>query len=134
VRLEHQTQAHIDISKFIYIYARMFETDRIFKALSDPARIKILEFLHSPQAGCCTFQGLICACDVERILDVSQATVSHHMKLLVDAGLVHAEKRGRWMHYTIKHDKFAQAMDWLSPFSNQPAKAEPACLPDCVSA
>ena len=112
----------------------MLETDRIFKALSDPARIKILEFLRAPEAGCCTFQGLICACDVERILDVSQATVSHHMKLLVDAGLVRAEKHGRWMHYNLKHDNFAQAMKWLSPFSIQPAKAESVCLPDCVSA
>ncbi len=107
----------------------MLETDRIFKALSDPARIKILEFLRAPGAGCCTFQGLICACDVERILVVSQATVSHHMKLLVDAGLVRAEKRGRWMHYTLKHDNFARAMNWLSPFTR-----EPACLPGCVSA
>ncbi len=112
----------------------MLDPDRIFKALSDPARVKILEFLRSPKLGCCTFQGLICACDVERILDVSQATVSHHMKLLVDAGLVHAEKRGRWMHYTLKHETFEQARVWLSPFSSQPTTTEPLRAPHGANA
>lgn len=94
----------------------MLEPDRIFKALSDPARVKILEFLRSPGAGCCVFDDRICACDVERILGVSQATVSHHMRLLIDAGLVSAEKRGRWMMYRINAVAFARAGEWLQPF------------------
>jgi ArsR family transcriptional regulator len=91
--------------------------DRIFKALSDPARVKILEFLRSPGAGCCVFEDRICACDVERILGVSQATVSHHMKLLIDAGLVTAEKRGRWMIYRVNPATFLRMSDWLAPFA-----------------
>jgi ArsR family transcriptional regulator len=111
----------------------MTDADRIFKALGDPARVRILEFLRSPGAGCCTFAGQICACDVERVLNLSQATISHHMKLLIDAGLVAATKRGRWMHYTLKAEAFDRAAGWLKSFSS-PATAAPAnvCAPDCA--
>ena len=91
--------------------------DRVFKALSDPIRIKILQFLRKPQGVCCVLEGVVCACDIERLLDVSQATVSHHMKLLVDAGLVRAQKQGRWMLYQIDAEAFSSAMTWLSPFA-----------------
>lgn len=108
----------------------MIEPDRIFKALSDPARVKILEFLKNPGPGCCTFAGQVCACDVERLLQLSQATISHHMKLLIDAGLVSAAKRGRWMHYTINPTAFAFAANWLSNYS-APAVPKSAGTPDC---
>ena len=112
----------------------MLELDRIFKALSDPARMKILEFLRAPGVGCCTFDGQICACDVERISGLSQATVSHHMKLLIDAGLVSATKRGRWMHYTLRQDVFSQAMAWLANFASHPqAQAPQSCAPKCAT-
>jgi ArsR family transcriptional regulator len=70
-----------------------------------------------PDAACCVLEGCVCACDIERILDVSQATVSHHMKLLVDAGLVRAEKRGRWMLYSVEGPAFERIVSWLTPFS-----------------
>ncbi|MEQ1754180.1 MAG: metalloregulator ArsR/SmtB family transcription factor [Micropepsaceae bacterium] len=108
----------------------MIELDRIFKALSDPARVKILGFLKSPGADCCTFAGQICACDVERSLNLSQATISHHMKLLIDAGLVSATKRGRWMHYTLRTDVFAEAATWLTAYA-APTSAPQACPPNC---
>lgn len=94
----------------------MTEPDRIFKALSDPARVKILEFLRSPAAGCCVFEDRICACDLERVLGVSQATVSHHMKLLVDAGLVSGAKQGRWMLYRINAATFERVGAWVAQF------------------
>lgn len=105
----------------------MSEPDRIFKALSDPARLRILRFLQRPDAACCVLDGCVCACDVERLLGVSQATVSHHMKLLVDAGLVRAEKRGRWMMYSINAVAFAGAVDWLMPFAKAGAAACGPC-------
>ncbi len=105
----------------------MTDHDRIFKALSDPARLRILQFLRAPGAGCCTFKGLVCACDVERILGVSQATVSHHMKLLVEAGLVHSQKNGRWMHYTLRTETFSKAMSWLSTFAEVAFTPEILC-------
>lgn len=105
----------------------MSEPDRVFKALSDPIRIKILQFLRKPEGVCCAQAGVVCACDVENLLGVSQATVSHHMKLLVDAGLVRAQKHGRWMMYQIDADAFSDAMAWLAPFAK--AKAQKQRVP-----
>ncbi|MFM9862007.1 MAG: ArsR/SmtB family transcription factor [Micropepsaceae bacterium] len=99
----------------------MSEPDRVFKALSDPIRIKILQFLRKPEGVCCAQDGVVCACDVETLLGVSQATVSHHMKLLVDAGLVRAQKHGRWMLYQIDTEAFSDAMAWLAPFAKAKA-------------
>lgn len=112
------------------MYGVMLDPDRIFKALSDPARVKILEFLRAPGTGCCVFDDRVCACDVERILGVSQATVSHHMKLLIDAGLVSAEKRGRWTMYRVNAAAFSRMADWLAPF----AASAGGCSPRAVTA
>lgn len=74
----------------------------IFKALADESRLRILTMLK--QSGCCSIgtsasdKGL-CACDIESQLDLSQPTISHHMKVLREAGLVSAEKVGSWMWY-----------------------------------
>jgi ArsR family transcriptional regulator len=75
----------------------------VFKALGDPTRLKILDLLRARGKSCC---GLIarderglCACDVEQAIGLSQAAISHHMGLLRRAGLVEAEKRGRWIFY-----------------------------------
>ena len=108
----------------------MTDADRIFKAMGDPARVRILEFLRNPGAGCCTFEGQICACDIEQVLKLSQATTSHHMKLLIDAGLVTATKRGRWMHYTLRADAFARTAEWLQGFAGSAGKD--ACAPGCA--
>jgi len=69
------------------------------KALADPNRLRILGMLK--QTGCCSIgkdKGM-CACDIETQIDLSQPTVSHHMRILRDAGLVEAEKIGPWMWY-----------------------------------
>ena len=76
----------------------------ICRALGDPTRLKILELLKSKGRSCCDLiareeRGL-CACDIEQAVGLSQAAVSHHMGLLRRAGLIQAEKRGRWMHYS----------------------------------
>ena len=74
-----------------------------FKALGDPTRLRILELLKSKGQSCCelisrTERGL-CACDIEQAIGLSQTATSHHMEVLKKAGLVTAEKRGRWMFY-----------------------------------
>lgn len=69
------------------------------KALADPVRLSILEFLWGPAAGEFRDEKGICAKDVERFLGVTQPTVSYHMKILVGAGLVAAEKRGQKVYY-----------------------------------
>ena len=64
----------------------------IFKALSDENRIRILQMLHS---------GEKCACKLLEELNISQPTLSHHMKILCDAGIVNGRKEGKWTHYAM---------------------------------
>ena len=88
------------------------------KALGDPTRLKILDLLKSRGRSCCDLiardeKGL-CACDIEESVGLSQAAVSHHMGLLRRAGLVHAEKRGRWMYYSRNEAAIAGLADLLA--------------------
>ena len=80
----------------------------MFKALSDPARLKVLRLLADSALGRCCAEG-VCGCDLETVTQLSQPTVSHHMKLLVSSQLVSAEKRGKWMFYTLNPKGFALA-------------------------
>lgn len=73
----------------------------MFKALGDVHRLKALHFLATADAGCCSTGQGVCTCDVQERLGLSQPTTSHHMKILVDAGLVTAEKRSKWTYYTL---------------------------------
>jgi len=68
---------------------------RSFGALSDPIRLRLLSFIASADAD------EVCACDLIEPSGRSQPTVSHHMKILVDAGLVTREKRGLWVWYRL---------------------------------
>lgn len=79
----------------------------ILKVLGDPARYRIVRFLAEPDCDCCGPQNAVCACDIESLLGLSQPTVSHHMKQLVEAGLVSAEKRGRWVYYELVPEALA---------------------------
>lgn len=67
---------------------------RSFSALSDPIRIRLLSYVASAEDE-------VCACDLVSMSGRSQPTVSHHMKLLFDAGLVTRDKRGLWVWYRI---------------------------------
>lgn len=66
-----------------------------FKALADPNRLKILSIVSS-SAG-----DEACVCDIQEPLNLGQPTVSHHLKILVDAGLLSREKRGVWAYYSV---------------------------------
>jgi ArsR family transcriptional regulator len=72
-------------------------TAELFKALGDPARVRIVNSL-------ATAGGPVCVCDLIDPLALSQPTVSHHLKKLLDAGLVEREQRGRWAFYSLKRD------------------------------
>lgn len=78
-------------------------TANVFKALGDVHRLKALHFLATADAGCCSTGVGICTCDVQERLGLSQPTTSHHMKILVDAGLVLAEKRSKWTYYSLSN-------------------------------
>jgi ArsR family transcriptional regulator len=72
---------------------------RTLKALADPARLQVLSFLRSrpnPEA---------CACDFVEPLGLAQPTVSHHLKVLYEAGLLEREKRATWVYYRLPEDR-----------------------------
>jgi ArsR family transcriptional regulator len=78
------------------------ELARNFAALADPARLRILSMLASAEAG------ETCACDLVEPVGRSQPTVSHHLKVLSEAGLIVGDKRGRWVWYRAVPERLAQ--------------------------
>jgi ArsR family transcriptional regulator len=82
-------------------------TARLFKALADPNRVKIINRL-------ATSPNSVCVCEFTGPLGLSQPTVSHHLKKLVQAGLLAREQRGTWAYYSLRHDalgRLAAALD-----------------------
>ena len=82
---------------------------RIFKALGDPTRVRLLSLIAAQR------DREACICDLTGPVGLSQPTVSHHMKQLVDAGLVVREQRGRWAFYRIVEDTLAALSVALRP-------------------
>lgn len=80
---------------------------RVFKALGDPTRVLLLSLIVGSE------NGEACICDLTEPVGLSQGTVSHHMKLLAEAGLVHREQRGRWAYFTVNADTLAAAAEAL---------------------
>ena len=80
---------------------------RVFAALADPVRLRLL--------GLVAEAGEVCACDLLGPLGKAQPTVSHHTKVLVDAGLLVGEKRGRWVWWKIVPERVAALRDALQP-------------------
>jgi len=70
-----------------------------FAALADPIRLRLLSHVAAAQGD------EVCACDLGAIVDRSQPTISHHMKILIDAGLITREKRGLWVWYRIAAER-----------------------------
>lgn len=97
-----------------------------FKALADPRRLAILEFLRQPIQSCCSRDDGVCACDLEAFLGLSQPTVSHHMKQLQGAELVVSEKRGRWTYYRLNAAGLRQVAEVVCALEHaaEDAKAE----------
>jgi len=85
------------------------ELARGFHALADPARLRLLSLIAGQP------DGEVCACDLVAPLGKSQPTVSHHLKVLFEAGLVDREKRGSWVWYRVVPDRLAALRDALSP-------------------
>lgn len=65
---------------------------KVMKALRDPNRVKIVKMLQ---------HGELCVCEIQAALGVSQPTVSKHLKVLEEAGLLHSRKEGLWVHYSL---------------------------------
>ena len=80
----------------------------IFRVLGEPARLQILSLIaaqHSQE---------VCACELVETLGLSQPTVSHHLKVLYEAGLLTKDRRGTWIYYRILPEKLAMLRDALS--------------------
>ena len=76
-------------------------TAAVYRALADPARVKIVNLL-------ATSGDPVCACEFEPALGLAQATVSHHLKKLTDAGLLEREQRGKWAYFSINREAMAR--------------------------
>lgn len=74
---------------------------RVFKALGDPTRVRLLSLIAAHQGG------EACVCDLTEPVGLTQPTVSHHMRQLVEAGLVTREQRGRWAYYRVVPETLA---------------------------
>ena len=76
-------------------------TAALFRALADPARVRIVNVL-------ATSDEAVCVCNLTAPLGLTQPTVSHHLKKLVDAGLLEREQRGKWAYFSIKPEAMAR--------------------------
>jgi ArsR family transcriptional regulator len=79
----------------------------IAKALADPVRLQLVDVLRK-------HAGKVCVCELVPLFDLSQPTVSHHLKVLRDAGLVDSERRGLWAYYYVIPDALEGLAAWLS--------------------
>lgn len=85
------------------------ETARLLKVVADPARLRILSML--ARSG----DNEICVCDLTEPLGLSQPTVSHHMKVLREAGLTESERRGKWVYHRLVPERLSQISSALTP-------------------
>lgn len=96
---------------------------RGFRALADENRLKILALVRESELGCaCGEDGCDetrCMTQLVEQLGVSQATVSHHVKELVDAGLIVTRRRGRWVHCTVDKDGVTRLSEFLEKLRGQ---------------
>jgi ArsR family transcriptional regulator len=79
-----------------------------FKAIADPARLLLMSFIADQP------EGEACVCNLIAPLGLTQPTVSHHLKVLTDAGLLERERRGTWMYYRLVPDRVAALRDALA--------------------
>jgi ArsR family transcriptional regulator len=79
----------------------------LLKALADPVRLRLLSLVASHQ------DGEACVCDLNDAFDLSQPTISHHLKVLHEAGLLGRTKRGVWVYYAVRREALADLADLL---------------------
>jgi ArsR family transcriptional regulator, arsenate/arsenite/antimonite-responsive transcriptional repressor len=79
----------------------------IAKALGDPIRLQLVDVLRKNA-------GKVCVCELVPLFDLSQPTVSHHLKVLREAGIVDSERRGLWAYYFVHPDALGELAGWLS--------------------
>jgi len=81
----------------------------VIAAIGDPVRLRILSMLAASP------DGQACGCDIEAPLGLSQPTVSHHLKILREAGVIEGHREGRWIHYRVVPECLAEIREALTP-------------------
>lgn len=94
------------------------EQAKVFKAVCDEKRLYIIDLLR---------QGERCACQLLEDLDISQPSLSYHMKILVESGIVRSRQDGKWTHYSISQAGSNQAIELLSSITSVSDEAEANC-------
>lgn len=94
------------------------ELAKVFKAIADPIRLRLLSLIASRQGG------EACVCDLTDAFDVTGPTISHHLRVLREAGLIDGERRGTWVYYRVHPEVLARLSAVLGPA--EPAPAQPA--------
>ena len=82
----------------------------VFKAISDETRLKIIDLLSSNR---------LCACDILEQFSISQSTLSYHMKILSDSGLVKGEKEGSWVRYALNKERVDEVMSFMTEITRE---------------
>lgn len=98
------------------------ELASMFKALGDPVRLRLLSLIASHPGG------QACVCEISGTFDVSQPTISHHLKLLRSAGLLDCERRGTWVYYWVIPTALQQLSSILN-VDDRLMEAPPECCP-----
>jgi ArsR family transcriptional regulator len=98
------------------------EMAAMFKALGDPIRLRLLSLIANHPGG------EACVCEISDTFDVSQPTISHHLKLLRSAGLLDCERRGTWVYYWVVSSALQQLSSVLH-VDDLPAQTSPECRP-----
>ena len=104
------------------------EKSLLFKALADPTRLEIVDMISC---------GELCACKILERFNITQPSLSHHMKILCDCGLVNGRKEGKWMFYSLNNESVESVKDCLCLVTGNPedCTCEPGkcnCGDDCV--
>jgi ArsR family transcriptional regulator, arsenate/arsenite/antimonite-responsive transcriptional repressor len=82
---------------------------RVFKAMGDPVRLRLLSLIASHEGG------EACVCDISDVFDLTGPTISHHLKVLREAGLITGERRGTWVYYRVRPEALRAAAQVIAP-------------------
>ncbi|WP_270887121.1 ArsR/SmtB family transcription factor [Pedococcus sp. 5OH_020] len=91
------------------------QVSSLLKAIADPVRLRLMSMVLSHEGG------EACVCDLTPAFDLSQPTISHHLKVLHESGLLDREKRGVWVYYRAKPDAMAAMTTLFATVSGTPA-------------
>ena len=89
----------------------------VFQALADENRLRIVSVLH---------EGERCVCDLQSSLDLSQSLLSHHLRVLREAGLVRARREGRWVHYALADGTLGWVQEWIADVRDKARTSSPS--------